>query len=180
MDARRRRVHDCLVRLADGDRSAFDPLFAEAWPLVRDLCRRALGDAVDADDAAQEAMIRVLSRAPEFDATRDATTWILAIAGWECRTVRRRRARRRDEPASVDDHVGLAESPDAIAERRALLDAAARVLGELSPRDAETLTAAWSDDPDARASIPPATFRKRLERALARFRAAWRSRHGVS
>jgi RNA polymerase sigma-70 factor (ECF subfamily) len=180
VDARRRRVHDCLVRLADGDRSAFDPLFAEAWPLVRDLCRRALGDAVDADDAAQEAMIRVLSRAPEFDATRDATTWILAIAGWECRTVRRRRARRRDAPAAVDDHAALDAAPDAIAERRALLDAAARVLGELSPVDAETLAAAWCDDASARGDLAPATFRKRLERALVRFRAAWRSRHGMS
>ena len=34
---------DLLIRLADGDRSAFDPLFDALWPFVRRLAERSLG-----------------------------------------------------------------------------------------------------------------------------------------
>ena len=49
----------------------------------------------------------------------------------------------------------------------------AEVLGGLRFRDVETLLAAARGERD-----PSATFRKRLERALARFREQWRARHG--
>ena len=42
--ARRQRIHDAMLRLADGDRAAFDPLFDELWPLLRRFCARTLGD----------------------------------------------------------------------------------------------------------------------------------------
>jgi RNA polymerase sigma factor (sigma-70 family) len=167
-----------MVRLADGDRAAFDPLFDALWPVLRRFCRRALGDDADGDDAAQEALVRVLARAGELDRDRDALTWALTLAAWECRTVRRRRQRRRDDSAVPDDVAG-GEAPDAIAARRELLAAAADVLDTMSAGDAETLWAAWTGDDEARAGVAPATFRKRLERALARFRAAWRSRHDL-
>ncbi len=48
------------------------------------------------------------------------------------------------------------------------------MLGGLSALDAETLLAAARGERD-----PSATFRKRLERALARFRKEWRARHGA-
>lgn len=165
-----------LARAADGDRSALDPLFAVAWPVVRAFCRRVVGD-VDADDAAQEAVTKVFSRSATFEAERDALTWMLTIAVWECRTIRRRRARRREEPVMAVNEGVSAERPDEIAERRELLAAASELLGTLSPVDAATLVAAWTDDAGARAAIAPATFRKRLERALVRFRSSWRSRH---
>jgi RNA polymerase sigma factor (sigma-70 family) len=176
--ARRQAIHDDLVRLADGDRSAFDPLFDALWPVLRRFCRRALGDDADGDDAAQEALLRVLTRAGEHDRERDGLTWALAIAAWQCRTARRRRQRRRDDGALPDEIAGGAR-PDEAAARRELLAAAADVLDTLSASDAETLWAAWTGDDEARAGIAPATFRKRLERAVARFRAAWRSRHDV-
>jgi RNA polymerase sigma-70 factor (ECF subfamily) len=147
-------------------------LFAALWPPVRALCARLLDG--DGEDAAQDAMVRVFARAPEFDRDRDAMTWVLAIAGWQCRTVRRQRGRRRDAHEIPEDVAGGAR-PDESTERRELLAAAAAIVGELSPADADTLIAAWSGDRDG--GIAPATFRKRLERALARFRAAWRSRH---
>ncbi len=48
------------------------------------------------------------------------------------------------------------------------------MLGGLSGLDAETLLAAARGERD-----PSATFRKRLERALERFRKEWRARHGA-
>jgi hypothetical protein len=58
-----------------------------------------------------------------------------------------------------------------------MVRAALTALDALSPLDIETIalaiTEARSED------IAPATFRKRLERALSRLRTSWRSRHGT-
>lgn len=168
-----------LALAADGDRGALEPLFGRAWPAVRGFCARVVGPS-DAEDAAQETLVRVFAQLAAYDRERDALTWILTIAAWQCRTVRRRHQRRREESlVGAEAMPSRAASPDELAERRELLAAAAAVLGALSPIDASTLVAAWSDDEHARAALAPATFRKRLARALARFRAGWRSRHGV-
>jgi RNA polymerase sigma factor (sigma-70 family) len=173
---RRDDVTAWLTRLADGERAAFDPLFDAVWPAVHQLCRRALPSAADADDAAQEAMVRVFGRAAEFDRERDGLAWILGIAAWQCRTERRKRQRRREV-----DGASLPEpADDAAVVRRDLIAAATEVLGTLSDADVAVITAAIIDDPAARAGLAPATFRKRLERALVRLRSAWRSRHGHS
>ena len=47
-----------LTALSAGDRAAFDPLFRRLWPLVAGFCRRLLPED-EAEDAAQEAIIRV-------------------------------------------------------------------------------------------------------------------------
>lgn len=178
--ADRSRVGALLARAADGDRAALDPLFASAWPVVRAFCGRLVGDA-DGDDAAQETMLRVFERAPSFDRGRDGLTWMLTIAVWQCRTVRRRRGRRREEHgATAGARAGEGLSPAQVAERHELLAIAGEVLGAMPQGDASVLVAAWTDDAAARAAIAPATFRKRLERALARFRASWRARHDAT
>jgi DNA-directed RNA polymerase specialized sigma24 family protein len=174
---RRQEVHAWMTRLAEGDRDAFVPLYEALWPVVRSFCRRALGHSADGDDAAQQALLNLFARADEFDETRDALAWALGIAAWECRSVRRRVARRREETLAHEPTDGFRVDDELI--RRELLLAATELLGTLRPDDVATLTAAASGDPDGRAGIAPATFRKRLERALARFRAAWRSKHGL-
>jgi RNA polymerase sigma factor (sigma-70 family) len=173
-------IQHAMQRLADGDRSAFDPLFAALWPLLSAFCRRATGSPADGDDAAQEALVKVFARASSFDQERDAVTWALAIAAWECRTVRRRATRRREQqidatrdPASTDPRA------DEMILSRQLAAAAGEALGALAPQDAATILASLGGDPDTRPPVPPATFRKRLERALVRLRAAWRARHGA-
>jgi RNA polymerase sigma-70 factor, ECF subfamily len=171
----RQRLRAAVVAIADGDRAAFEPLFAALWPIVAAYCRRLLADDALAEDAAQDVMTRVFTRAGEYDAERDALTWVLGIATWECRTLRRRRQRRGE--------TGLGDAPEAVVTadpaHRDLVRAAIAAVAALSPADAATITAAVLDDVDARACVAPATFRKRLERALARLRATWRSRHGT-
>jgi RNA polymerase sigma-70 factor (ECF subfamily) len=169
----RAELHALVVQAADGDRTALSAMLAAAWPLVRAYCARVIGDT-DADDAAQEALIKASARLARFDRERDGVTWLLTLATWECRTVRRRATRRRDGEQLPDLAT---ESLDLAVVRRDLLDAAAAVLDTLAPADAATLIAAWTDARDD--GVAPATFRKRLERALARFRASWRSRHDV-
>jgi RNA polymerase sigma-70 factor (ECF subfamily) len=164
-----------LVRLKDGDREAFRPAFALLWPLLRAFTVR-YADAADAEDAAQSAIIAVFGRAAEFDETRDGAAWALGIAAWECRTLRRRRQRRKEEPTgaaeqgSARERASWSDSPEDAAVARELRACVQEVLGELRPLDAETLLAYGTQS--------GATYRKRFSRAVARFRIAWRARHG--
>ncbi|MFM2161050.1 MAG: hypothetical protein RLZZ383_562 [Pseudomonadota bacterium] len=174
--ADRHALNGWLSRLADGDRDAFTPFYTATWPLVRALTGRMLRDEALADDAAQAAMVDVFANVGAFDPGRDALAWTLGIATWRCRTVLRTLQRRRED--AFDDARALltADSPEALAsaaeERQALRD----VLALLAPDDAATLLASVQPhlrDPD----LAPATFRKRVQRAMARLRAAWRLRH---
>src|SRR4029079_7538387 len=88
-----------MARLADGDRSVFPQLFAQLWPPIRRLCLSLLQNEADAADAAQEALQKILERAPaDYERSRPALPWALAIAGWECRTLLRKRQRRHEVP----------------------------------------------------------------------------------
>src|SRR6058998_2993721 len=82
-----------MERLADGDRAAFHPVFAVLWPLLRRFAARHLRP----EETAQETLVKIFLRAGEFDPSRSALAWALAIAAFEIRTVRRRRLRRREE-----------------------------------------------------------------------------------
>ncbi|HET7452999.1 MAG TPA: sigma factor, partial [Thermoanaerobaculia bacterium] len=95
-----------LTALARGDRTAFDALFGRTWPLVRGFAAKTL-PAAEAEDAAQESMLRIFARASEFDPSRDALAWILGIAGWQIRTHRTRARRRREE-----SDIGAEARPD--------------------------------------------------------------------
>ena len=164
-----------LTALARGERAAFDPVFLRLWPLLRGFAGRCLPSG-EAEDAAQEALLRVFSRASEFDPRRDALSWALGVAAWQVRTIRTRARRRREEPAEATPELADGTpSPEEAAMAREAGAALERALAELSPSDAATLPAfARGEHTD----LPGATFRKRVERALARLRARWRMDHG--
>ena len=173
----RRRLQEALLRLADGDRSAFHPVFTLCWPVVRRFTFALLRGAADAEDAAQESLLRVFARASEFDRRREALPWVLGIAFHQCRTVRRRTQRRREEAWGAAGDVAGAASPEAALVQADLARAAREVLAGLPPLDVETIVAAFEGAPTS--TVAPATFRKRLERARERLRRAWRERHGL-
>jgi len=161
-----------LVRLAEGDRSAFSRVFELLWPRIHGLCLSLLSHPQDADDAAQSAMEKILTRASEYDRTRAAVPWALGVAAWECRTLRARTRRRRE--VAADDELSRIRA-DGVAEdeliRRELESAAVAVLQELSPTDrAALVTAFWEE---ARSAASPAA-RKQRQRALERLRVAFR------
>lgn len=160
---------------ADGDRSAIDPLFQALWPLMVGYATRFLGDRALAEDAAQEAIVKLFGRLDLFDRERDALTWAMTHATWECRTVRRRIQRRGEQP----DPPELADDAPTNHEDRELARAALAALDQLPARDREVIAASILDDDELRRALAPAAFRKRLERALARLRTSWRSRHGT-
>jgi RNA polymerase sigma-70 factor (ECF subfamily) len=175
MDAADRRALDAhMAALADGDRRAFDPVFDLCAPLVRRYALRAMNGADDAEDVAQTALLNMFARASEYDPSRSALPWILGIVANEVRTHRKKAARRRiQEPPR--ELACSAPSPEDTIVDRDLVQAAEAIMEELSPNDREALEA--SIGARARPAIAAATFRKRLSRALAKLRTAWKEAH---
>ncbi|HEX2730309.1 MAG TPA: sigma factor [Polyangiaceae bacterium] len=164
-----------MARLADGDRSVFGTVFDLIWTPVRRFCTGLLAQEADAEDAAQEAMQKVLERASQYDRKRAAMPWILSIAAWECRTILRKRTRRRESNELPEQTAGDHAEDDLV--NRNLIAAAVLALGELSELDREALVAAFWDESLAKSSN--ATFRKRKERALGRLRETFRRLYGL-
>jgi len=167
-----------MAAAADGDRGALDPLFAALWEPVLAYATRFLGDATLAEDVTQETLVRLFGQLDRYDRERDALTWTFAQATWQCRTARRR-VQRRSEVSAVSAAVESSSDGAALAEERELARAALAAIATLAPRDVEVIVAAIVDDDELRRMLKPATFRKRLERALGRLRLSWRSRHGT-
>lgn len=169
-----------MVRLADGDREAFGPLYEALWPLFLGFSRRALAGSPDAEDAAQGALMKVFSRASELDPTRDGLSWALGIVAFECRTLRKKAQRRHEQPEDPDSSAastGADPSPEDLLITRDMETAATEALGALKPEDAETLRLVASGERPEGVAGP--TFRKRVERALSRLRTAWSTKHGT-
>ncbi|HSR98833.1 MAG TPA: sigma factor, partial [Kofleriaceae bacterium] len=190
------------------------------WPTLVGYATRLVGDRALAEDCAQDALIQLFGQLDRYDRERDALTWALTLTTWQCRTARRRQARRSALSSRHDARSGATGAspagsfpggsslggsslggsasggssleggaslggPDgssfdgrALVEHRDLVRAALAALDDLGARDIETLAIAITDA-DRTATLAPATFRKRLERALSRLRTSWRSRHGT-
>jgi RNA polymerase sigma-70 factor (ECF subfamily) len=163
-----------LAQLADGDRAAFTPVFRILWPPVLRLCGSLLRNDADAADAAQQALQKVLTRSADYDRSRPALPWALAIAAWECRTFARQRARRREIPEERAPELGTG-SEEELAQRE-LMQAAVDALGELSAQDREALVATFWEEAS---NVTGATLRKRRERALKRLRDTFKRLYGL-
>jgi len=164
-----------VARLAEGDRGAFTAVFRALWTPTLKLCSGMLKNEADAADAAQQAMQKVLERASDYDPQRPALPWALAIAAWECRTILRKRSRRKE----VSDEAApetAAEDVPAEMEQRLLVQNALVAVGELSEGDRETLVATFWDQAG---DVSGATLRKRRERAVKRLRDAFRRLYGI-
>lgn len=176
MDAARRRViQEAMVRLSDGDRTAFDVLVDHLWPVIFSFAQRGLGQIADSEDVAQEVFYRICSRIADFDRRRDALAWAFGIASYEIMSHRRRVQRRREVASDVyaatcaDDSASQEEQLIA----RELANAMAQVVGTLTEDDRESLGLR-----DGAAAVGGATLRKRRQRAIERLRGIWRHVYG--
>jgi RNA polymerase sigma-70 factor (ECF subfamily) len=186
--ADRASIHDAMVRLADGDRSAFAVLLDRLWPVILAFARRALDHEQDSEDVAQEVFVRICSRMADFDRSRDGLSWAFGIAQYEIMTLRRSRQRRRetsDEP-SLRHRADARPTPEERLIEGDLLEALSVALGELSESDrlvlvARSPTGTGADTDVARSPAPVLygpTERKRRQRALGRLRILWRRLYG--
>lgn len=112
------RTDDDLVRAAQGgDAAAMDELLQRHFQRVHAVCRRIAGASRDADDAAQEAMIRIVRSIDRFDGRSAFGTWAYRIATNTALDELRKRKRRPQLHAVGDDEVRSPEPVDPLADR---------------------------------------------------------------
>ena len=172
---------ELIARAQAGDVAAFERLSGAYADRLFMLLLRLLGDRGEAEDVAQEVMLRAWRGIAQFRGRSSYFTWLYRIAVNEANRALQKRARR---PAGVSlgpDELQLpapaAEEPSRQAEASELRTALARALAELPPplrmaivlRDIEGLSTQEAADI---AGIGEAAFKSRLHQARLRVRAA--------
>jgi RNA polymerase sigma-70 factor (ECF subfamily) len=110
---------DDLVAAAQaGDSAAMDQLLRRHYDRIHAVCRRIAGSTRDADDAAQEAMIRIVKNLDRFDGRAAFGTWAYRIATNASLDELRRRKRRPQLHVVDDDDAPEVEPADPTAHRR--------------------------------------------------------------
>jgi RNA polymerase sigma-70 factor (ECF subfamily) len=109
-----------LVAAAQGgDRFALDQLLRRHYDRIHAVCRRVAGSTRDADDACQEALIKIVRSLPRFDGRSSFGTWAYRIATNASLDELRKRQRRPTLHAVDDDSRPDAADPraDGFADR---------------------------------------------------------------
>jgi RNA polymerase sigma-70 factor (ECF subfamily) len=160
-------LNTLMSRLARGDRSAFDPLYAALRPRALRVAQRQVG-AADAADVTQAALMKVFFRASEFTAERACLPWFYAIVANEVQATRRRGARLVLDAAAGEGRVG--EQPDAETQLLRLeLERALELAIEKLDADAAHAIHSLLGRA-APSNVTPATLRKRVSRAYEKLR----------
>jgi RNA polymerase sigma-70 factor (ECF subfamily) len=118
-----------MARVARGDEPAFRVLSRRHVPAMVALARRILGNAAEAEDVAQEAMLRVWTHAPRWQPLAQFRTWLTRVVVNLCLDRKRRASWVALEAAGeiVDPTPGAGEKSEA-DERERLLAAAIQEL----------------------------------------------------
>lgn len=170
-----------IARAQAGDVTAFERLSSAYADRLFMLLLRLLGDRSEAEDVAQEVMLRAWQGIRSFQGRSSYFTWLYRIAVNEANRALEKRARR---PAAVS--IGERElqlpappaaDPPRQAEARELRLALGRAIAELPPalrtaivlRDVEGLS---TQEAAEIAGVGEAAFKSRLHQARLRVRAA--------
>ncbi len=106
-----------IVEMATaGDRAALDRLVRELQKPLYNLALRMMANHFDAEDATQEALLRIVTHLSSFRGESSFSTWAWTIA---TRTVLAQRGRRDKHPIAVADfEADLLQASDDTAEER--------------------------------------------------------------
>ncbi len=184
---------DIFERALAGDAAALDELVRTLQGPFFNLARRMVLDPGDAEDAVQEALLRLVTHLAQFDRRSRFSTWALRIAMNACLDARARRYRLpvlSAEAFGADLADGLdLEAPERPEEAAALTEVkigcgvamlstldgdhrAAYVLGDILELDSKEAAAVLG--------IEPAAYRKRLSRARSRVAQVLQSWCGIA
>ena len=166
---------ESLGRLAaTGDRAALDRLLAGVRPLLLARCRRFLPNPLDAEEAAQDALLAIARRVGSFEGRSKFTTWMYQLttnAAIDCYRKLKRRRSVLDVPPDV---AAGGSTPSVVAGARIdLLDAAetldVRLMEPVFMRDLCELD--YAEIADALA-LPVGTVKSRIHDGRAQLRHA--------
>ncbi len=111
-----------MARVARGDEPAFRALARRHVPAMVALARRILGNGADAEDVAQEAMLRVWRHAPRWQPLAQFRTWLTRVVVNLCLD------RKRRTPWVALEAAGEIVDPGASAGEKAEADERERLL----------------------------------------------------
>jgi len=120
------------VRAQDGDRAALTALVERHEPWVRRLAGYLLNDPQDAEDAAQEALAKVLTRIDQFRGEARFATWLYSLVTNTCRDLGERQRRRQHQALETAPEVASTLGPHDLACQREQRAELARELEGLS------------------------------------------------
>jgi RNA polymerase sigma-70 factor (ECF subfamily) len=136
---------DMVARLGQGDPGAIQTLMTGKLPRILALARRLLGDAAEAEDVAQEALVRAWKQAPSWTpGPARFDTWLHKVALNLCYD--RLRRPRLVSDAGLPETVDQGPAPDAgllAQDRKAQVEAA---LQALPPRQREAIVLCYYQD----------------------------------
>ncbi len=130
---------DLVERVTQGDQAAFGELVTKYQTPIYNLTYRMLGNAGEAEEAAQEAFLRAYTRLNSFDRKRAFKTWLFSIASNYCIDLLRKRRLiwlSLDEP--IPHHPSLVDAqagPERSAVQAEKSAAVQEMLGLLPPKD---------------------------------------------
>lgn len=106
-----------VQKVKNGDSKAFSALMGIYQRPIYNLCYRMLGNASEAEDAAQETFLRVYRSINGYDSSKRFATWILSIAAHYCIDLTRKhridtlpldetpQLRILDKPGGIEDRI---------------------------------------------------------------------------
>lgn len=179
-------LEELVEQAGNGSREALESVIRGIQDRVYGLALRMLGDPADAEDAAQEILVKVVTHLDSFRGESAFTTWVYRVAANHLLTTRKRRAEKQavcfeDYEAFLDTECAAEWQESIPAAERSLivlevmlsctqgvllcLDRPHRIVYILS----EVLDIT-SHQGAAMLDISPAAYRKRLSRARERIR----------
>ena len=169
-----------LQKAIQGDQDAFANIVETYQRPVFNLCFRMLGEALEAEDAAQETFWRAYQNLRRYDPSRPFPTWLLSIAAHYCIDQQRKR---RFNTLALDilpeeDVPDSAPTPEKVFGRLEEKGQLNRVLGKLGPQDrAAIILRYWydfSEEEIARnLSLTVSAVKSRLFRARKELAQTW-------
>jgi RNA polymerase sigma factor (sigma-70 family) len=119
-------------RAAAGDTAALDALLVASRPLILARCRRFLPNPLDAEEAAQDALLAVARRITSFEGRAKFTTWMYQLTTNAAIDTYRKLKRRRSVLETPPELAATGSTPSVVAGARIdVLEAAEQLDGRL-------------------------------------------------
>ncbi len=168
---------DLLVAVGKNrDRDAFVRLFEHFAPRVKSFLLKSGMNAAQADDLAQETMLTVWRKAPQFNPVlAGASTWIFTVARNRRIDFLRKQGRPEPDPADPLMDRSTEPAPDAVVSRGEESKAIFNALSKLPVEQADLVRKAFYEDKThsdiaSETGLPLGTVKSRLRLAMERLR----------